>query len=169
MKTSAALSTLFAVLAFTCFSVTSIAQDKWLSMKNGRLNQLYYTSDPDQLNSFKPTGKLDYELIKGNLSVKVFHGVYYSDQENPSTANDLPASMEITIDSKKVFSARGYKFGEAAIDTGGYGATIAWTHWTGVMGTNQITLFKARYKHDDLSIESVSHHSTKDWRSLTEQ
>lgn len=150
-------------------SLTALAKPvpDWVTTRYGRvLPQGFYSVEEKDCLRFVPSGKLDSTVQHGSLTIRIYHGLYYSSQENPDTSKDQQASVEVLNGDRRIFVARGYMFSEIGLDSKGYATDIRFTHWTGVMGDEQVTVFSLRYRDAKVDLSGIKKYSTKTWGGL---
>lgn len=156
----------FLLLLFTALAHGGALPD-WATRLHGRgYTEGYHSVDPRICAEFIPSGALETEIQHKGLLVRFYHGLYFSDEENPDTSKDQLASVIIYQDGNRVFVARGYRFGELGIKSLGFKSKLAFTHWSGVMGDKQIQLFSGSYQDKQFQLDGVSQHSTKGWPGM---
>ena len=123
-------------------SRSQLTRHNWLSSKTGRTNILFATKDPEKLKQFVPSGLFQGEQIIGNWKVILHSPVYFSNEENPDTSKDQPASAIVYSLTKTKnwiprFAGKGYKF--SLIQTQEINNILfILRYWTGTMGCSFI-------------------------------
>ena len=87
-------------------------EQAWLEERFGRPTAftLKWTANPEEIERFQPSGIGCQILRCGEYTLLHNHGLYYSNEENPSAAKDQQASVLLFRENQPVFVARGYKF-----------------------------------------------------------
>jgi len=113
--------------------LTPVSAQDWLPLTHGRtlFRQGYWTDQPDELDRFVATSGLGERRILGPWEVEVRHGIYHSNETNPDTSNDEPASVIVRRHGNVVFAGKGYRFDLRPASTAE--RLLLW-HWNGVMG-----------------------------------
>lgn len=136
----------------------------WLTAKNGRgeFRDGFATADAALAAGFVATG-INATTITLTITGGAYHAVlrggrYYSNEENPDTSKDIPASAEVFGNGgRRLFAAKGYKFMEARQQNN----AIVIRHWRGTMGCG-LTDYHLLPTGENLTIQKAETISTKD-------
>ena len=83
----------------------------WATRQHGRsFTEGYHSVDPRICAEFIPSGVLETEMQHKGLLIRLYHGLYFSDEKQKDTSKDQLASVIVYQDGKRVFVARGYRF-----------------------------------------------------------
>ncbi|MGI9338456.1 MAG: hypothetical protein ACR2P4_08110 [Gammaproteobacteria bacterium] len=141
----------------------------WLRMENGRIqsDDGFATADPELAAVFVPTGRdgsartITLTIAGATYRAVLRGGRYYSNEENPDTSMDIPASAEVFgEDGRRLFAAKGYKFIEARKQDDGNGIVIR--YYRGVMGCGLID-YHLLPSGKNLTLTKAQIISTKDY------
>lgn len=154
------VTAVFAAFQVGAPAFTENETDQWLEQRFTRTHRRgNYTTDPDQLKRFQPSGVClnAYQLL--DVAVVHNHALYWSSEDNPDDSKDMLASVVVFRNNKRVFAARGYKFRGFQLDQ--LNQLIQFDLWTGTMGHNQIRHFTLDFSGKALKV-AEERRSTKD-------
>jgi hypothetical protein len=109
-----------------------------------------WSMDSETVQKFQPSGVGTQICRSGDYTILYNHGLYWSNEENPDTSQDMHASVIIFKGAKRVFVGRGYKYLEFQANP--WENTFSFQHWTGTMGHNQITHYAFTVTDDALQL-----------------
>ena len=140
------------------FYPTDLDHFNWLKAKNGRTSYLFGTINPDKIQLFTPSGHSPEEKRIGQWKIILRHPIYYSNEENPNTLKDQPASAMVykilNRQERLMFVGKGNTFSvieHPAIETA---PLFILRHWSGVMGCAFTDLeFHQHSKEHQLSVQ----------------
>ena len=121
-------------------------EHNWLSSKTGRTKTLFATKDPEKLKQFVASGLFQGEKIFGDWKIILHSAVYFSNEENPDTSKDQPASAIVyslteTKNWKPHFAGKGYQFSLILAEkVKNPNRLFILRYWTGTMGCSFIDL-----------------------------
>ena len=159
---------------------TDLTEKNWLSAEHGRTVYLFGTTISEKIKKFIPSGRKPEEKRIGKWKIILRPPVYYSDQENPDTSKDKPASVIVhsleTTDSNKTakqkthFVAKGYKFSIIPNPKMEKDLLFIIRYWPGVMGCTLIdfSFFQDPESKDNPLIEYRSTRSITDTNKIGE-
>ena len=136
------------ILLITCNACITLKKEDHFSTTNGRVKNLFFSfNQNDIIEKFIfsggsgqtiHTGEWDMGKFKQGWKIAISKGVYYSNEENPDTSKDKPASVIVHfIENKKTvpfFVAKGYKFFFINKPDTKKKPSFIIRHWSGVMG-----------------------------------
>ena len=111
-----------------------LSQDTWLSAENGRSSSLFSSFKKEEIKQFVASGRDPIEKTIGDYQITIYHPVYYSNQENPDTSKDKPASVTISYKGEIQFVGKGYKFSLIENPQTEYEPLFIIRYWSGTMG-----------------------------------
>jgi hypothetical protein len=125
---------------------------EWAQTRFGRLSSHpgNWSMDSETVQKFQPSGVGTQICRSGDYTILYNHGLYWSNEENPDTSQDMHASVIIFKGAKRVFVGRGYKYLEFQANP--WENTFSFQHWTGTMGHNQITHYAFTVTDDALQL-----------------
>ena len=153
MKISNLFIFLLCLFFVSCVSMNLLNEKNWLSATSGRTKNLFFSFNEKEIfGKFVlsgvdlkriQVGEWDTGAFKYGWEILLKRGVYYSNQDNPDTSQDKPASVLVHYvkDGKAttVFVAKGYIFSiktpntNKEPDTSKKPAFIL-RHWSGAIG-----------------------------------
>ena len=120
------------------FYPTDLDRFNWLTTQNGRTPYVFGTTKPEKIQRFKPSGRSPEEKRIGQWRILLRHPVYYSNEENPNTSEDLPASVMVykTFNKQEhlIFVGKGRTFSVIEHPAIEQAPPFILRHWSGVMG-----------------------------------
>ena len=136
------------LISFLCtddLKAQEITLENWLTIKHGRTQSLFGTANKNKiLNSFIPSGDSETSTRIKDWEILIRHGVYYSNEENPDTSKDKPASVivyHLENDNKQPhFAGKGYKFFLIKEPDTKQKPLFIVRYWSGAMGCSFIDL-----------------------------
>lgn len=123
-----------------CYTPSDQDKKNWLSTKGGRTKYLWGTTDPENLNQFVPSGRKAVEKTLGQWKILLRPPIFYSNQEDPDTSKDRPASAIVYYKEQAHFAGKGYKFSIMENPKTEKAPLFILRYWTGVMGCSFIDL-----------------------------
>ncbi len=131
--------TILFCLAYLAFSLTGhsselLSQKTWLSAENGRSSSLFSSFKKEEIKQFMPSGRDPTEKTIKDYQITIYHPVYYSNEENPDTSKDKPASVTVSYKGENQFVGKGYKFLLIEKPKTEYEPLFIIRYWSGTMG-----------------------------------
>lgn len=143
MRNKKQFKNLFFLICVTFFNVSCssvshsselLSQKTWLFTKNGRSSSLFSSFKKEEIKQFVASGRDPTEKTIGDYRITIYHPVYYSDQKNPDTSKDKPASVIVSYKEETQFVGKGYKFLLIENPQTEYESLFIIRHWSGTMG-----------------------------------
>lgn len=98
------------------------------------------SADPEQMKRFTPSGEKPKIHKTGDWTIKIYPPVYYSNEENPDTSKDRPASVIVSYKGQSQFVGRGYMFEFIKSPKTKNKPLFLVRYWSGVMGCQLIDI-----------------------------
>ena len=111
-----------------------LSENTWLSAENGRSRSLFSSFKKEEIKQFVPSGRDPKVKTIGDYQITIYYPVYYSDQENPDTSKDKPASVIVSYKGEIQFVGKGYKFSLIEKPKTEYEPLFIIRYWSGTMG-----------------------------------
>lgn len=111
-----------------------LSEKTWLSAENGRSRSFFGTFKKEEIKQFVPSGRDPESQTIGDYHITIYYPVYYSNEENPDTSKDKPASAIVSYKGEIQFVGKGYKFSLIEKPQTKYKPLFIVRYWSGVMG-----------------------------------
>ncbi len=143
MKNKKRFKNLFwlACLTFSGISCSSVShssellsENTWLSAKNGRSSSFFGSFKKKEIKQFVPSGRDPKSQTIGDYQITIYYPVYYSDEGNPDTSKDKPASVIVSYKGDIQFVGKGYQFSLVENPKTEYKPLFIIRYWSGTMG-----------------------------------
>ena len=121
-------------LSSTGHSSQLLSEGTWLSAEKGRTSSFFGSFKKEEIELFVPSGRDPERKTIGDYQITIYYPVYYSNEENPDTSKDKPASVIVSYKKKIQFVGKGYKFSLIEKAKTKYEPLFIVRHWSGVMG-----------------------------------
>ena len=138
MKNKKQFTILFCLTCLTfslaCHSSPLLSEDTWLSAENGRSRSFFGSFKKEEIKQFVPSGRDPKNKTIGDYQITIYYPVYYSNEENPDTSKDKPASVTVSYKGEIQFVGKGYQFSLIEKPKTEYEPLFIIRYWSGVMG-----------------------------------
>ena len=129
------------LLCLTCLTFSStghssslLSKDTWLSAKNGRTSSFFGSFKKEEIKQFVPSGRDPKKKTIGDYQITIYYPIFYSNEENPDTSKDKPASVTVSYKGEIQFVGKGYQFSLIEKPKTKYEPLFIIRYWSGVMG-----------------------------------
>lgn len=120
--------------SFGCYGKELLSRDTWLTAENGRSSTFFGSFEKEDIKKFVPSGRNSERTIIEDYHITIYQAVYYSNEENPDTSKDRPASVIVSYKKEIQFVGKGYQFSLIKNLKTEYKPSFIIRYWSGVMG-----------------------------------
>ena len=111
-----------------------LSKKTWLSAKNGRSSSFFKSFKKKEIKQFVPSGHNPKSQTIEDYKITIYYPVYYSNEQNPDTSKDKPASVIVSYKEDIQFVGKGYKFLLVKNPKTEYKPLFIIRYWSGSMG-----------------------------------